>query len=108
MGLFRKPLENSGPENALPGRDRNASAKGELCERTTYERPLLRPPRTSDLWDGVLLGRGAQILGDGRCIHHRRGLRRWRNPQPDLPRGVCSGYTGHTEVVLDSARSHPS
>ena len=100
MGLFRKPLEIPGPENALPGRDQEMPVP-----KANYVngQPLKGP--FSDHLEHAIFGMGC-FWGAERKFWEMDGVYTTAvgyaggtTPNPTYEE-VCSGYTGHTEVVL--------
>ncbi len=59
--------------------------------------PVSRRHGGRGLRHGLLLGRGAEVLGAAGRVHDRGRLRRRPHAEPDLRGGVL-GRTGHTEV----------
>ena len=99
MRLSADKLALPTPEQALPGRaERMPVPKRIFVNGARLEPPFPERQRARALRDGLLLGRRAQVLADAGRLIDRGRLRRRPDAEPDL-REVCSGRTGHTEVV---------
>tara|TARA_E500000331_G_scaffold244797_1_gene235258 strand:+ start:5809 stop:6459 length:651 start_codon:yes stop_codon:yes gene_type:complete len=100
MGLFRKPLEVAGPENTLPGRDQEMPVP---AAHYVNGQPLKGP--FPDHLEQAIFGLGC-FWGAERKFWEMDGVfttavgyAGGSTPNPTYEE-VCSGYTGHTEVVL--------
>ena len=75
-------------------------ARAALRARHAARAAVPRGARAGGLRDGLLLGRGAQVLGGRRaCTRPRSATRAASRPTPPTKR-CARGRTGHTEVVL--------
>ena len=99
MGLFTQKTKVVSADQALPGREEAIEVPDRHFVLGT---PLAAVPgghRERRVRHGLLLGRRADVLAGARRVHDGGRLRRRRHAEPDI-REVCSGMTGHTEVVL--------
>ena len=99
--LLKKKSAMPEPGAALPGRpDPIPTAETHFVNRPAAEGAVSRGARAGHVRHGLLLGRRADVLEAARRLGDRRRLRRGRaRPNPNY-REVCSGRTGHNEVVL--------
>ena len=95
-----KPLRIPTAAEALPGR----SERMRVPDMHFVNRHRLEPPfpdgfRTRHVRHGLLLGRREEVLAAARRLLDGRRLRGRPHAEPDY-REVCTGMTGHNEVVL--------
>ena len=80
---------------ARPARPPLRRARASLRARHAARAAVPRGIRAGRLRDGLLLGRGAQVLADRGRVHDRGRLRRWVHAEPDVRRGVQRPHRAH-------------
>ena len=70
-------------------------ARAPLRARHAARAAVPRGVRAGDLRHGLLLGRGAQVLGGRRRVHDRGRLRGRHHAEPDVRRGVQRPHRSH-------------
>ncbi len=90
MGLFSSHKTRMvDTDHALPGRaEAMAIDAPHLVLGTKITPPFPEGTEQADLRDGLLLGRGAEVLVPPWCVHDRRRLRGRDHAQPDVQRGL--------------------
>ena len=98
--MFTKSLKAPSKDQALPGREaRMPVPAAHFVNGHPLQPPFPDGLASRDVRDGLFLGRRAKVLAASRGVHHGGRLRGRAHPESDLPE-VCSGMTGHAEVVL--------
>ena len=99
FGLLRKS-EMPTAGTALPGRPEPIpTAETHFVNGRPLKGPYPEGLEQAMFGMGCFWGVGAQVLAAAGRLGDRGRLRRRRDAEPDL-REVCSGRTGHNEVVL--------
>ena len=94
--MFGSKTRTITADEALPGRDATMPvADHHLVLGTPLDAAVPRRLRDDRRGDGLLLGRGAQVLAGRRRVHHRGRLRRRLHAEPVVRRGVQRTHRPH-------------
>ena len=98
----RKAKRNASRGNdALPGRSEAVEVPpAHFVNGNPLEGPVPRDGLEVAVFGmGCFWGAESTVLADGGCLHNLRRIRRWRHTESLSYEEVCSGMTGHAEVV---------